>query len=219
MKRIGITQRVEVVAGYGERRDCLDQAWAQLFCRLGWDLLPVPNNHADIAGWAQRQALDGLLLSGGNDLAHLPGAARTAPERDATEKTLLAWAAITGVPVLGVCRGMQMLNTYLGGNLEPVASHVACRHKVFGCINAPLLNADFVGYTEVNSFHDWGITPAGLGVDLTPHLRASDGSIEAFQHKLLPWFGIMWHPERENGDAAPLDLALLAAIFNTRHQE
>lgn len=215
MKRIGVTQRVEVVPGYGERRDCLDQAWTVLLGRLGWDLVPVPNNHSDIAAWAQRQGLQGLVLSGGNDLAHLPSAQRIAPERDATEHALLNWASESRLPVLGVCRGMQMLNVWLGGKLEPVVGHVACRHPVWPCENTPLPYAALSGYSEVNSFHDWGITPAGLAVNLVPHLRAADGSIEAFVHDTLPWVGIMWHPERNNENSAALDLALLQSFFNT----
>lgn len=215
MKRIGITQRVEVVVGYGERRDCLDQAWVGLFEQLGWDLLPVPNNHSDIAGWIQRQQLHGLVLSGGNDLAHLPSAQRSAPERDATEQLLLEWAAKSSIPVLGVCRGMQMQNVWLGGQLEPVNGHVARHHSVWPYENIHMLYPEMSGYEGVNSFHDWGITPAGLAVNLVPQLQAADGSIEAFVHEALPWVGMMWHPERNNKDSAPFDLALLKSIFNT----
>ncbi|MCX9450334.1 gamma-glutamyl-gamma-aminobutyrate hydrolase family protein [Vibrio cholerae] len=215
MKRVGITQRVEVVAGYGERRDCLDQAWTVLFGQLGWDLVPVPNGHCDIVAWAQRQGLQGLVLSGGNDLAHLPCAQRTAPERDATEYALLNWASASRLPVLGVCRGMQILNVWLGGKLEPVTGHVACRHPVWPCDNIPQQYVALYGYTDVNSFHDWGVTQASLAMNLVPHLWAADGSIEAFVHDSLPWVGIMWHPERDNENSTVLDLALLKSVFNT----
>lgn len=214
MKQIGITQRVEVFPDHYERRDCLDQGWTALFERLDCDLLPIPNNHSDIVSWAKRKQLDGLVLSGGNDLAHLPSAQHIAPERDTTEQALLDWASKVMIPVLGVCRGMQMLNVWLGGKLEPVVGHVACRHLVWPCENIQLSYAELFGYYEVNSFHNWCITPSGLAVNLVPYVKASDGSIEAFMHATLPWVGVMWHPERNNEDSTALDLALLQYLFN-----
>lgn len=211
MKRVGITQRVEVVAAYGERRDCLDQAWSGLFSRIGLDLVPVPNALVDVAGWARRQALDGLVLSGGNDLAHLPGATRMAPERDACERELLSWAASAQLPVLGVCRGMQMINCYLGGILSPVVDHVATLHPVSPLDDAAL----FKDYGMVNSYHDWGIDSAGLAAGLQAIVLAEDKTIEAFRHVSLPWFGVMWHPERENSTAKEQDLILLDELFNS----
>lgn len=215
MKRIGITQRVEVVAAYGERRDCLDQAWTRLFSRLRLDLVPVPNTLDDVAGWAQRQALSGIVLSGGNDLAHLPEASRTAPERDVCERTLLNWAASVHLPALGVCRGMQMMNCYLGGTLSPVVGHVATRHPVSPLYDAAL----FKDYGMVNSYHDWGIDSAGLAPGLTAMVLAEDNTIEAFRHESLPWFGVMWHPERDNCPATEQDIVLLGALFKTSLQD
>jgi gamma-glutamyl-gamma-aminobutyrate hydrolase PuuD len=211
LKRIGITQRVEVVAAYGERRDCLDQAWSRLFSRLGLDLVPVPNTLDDVAGWARRQALDGLVLSGGNDLAHLLGATKTAPERDACERELLSLASSGQLPVLGVCRGMQMINCYLGGALSPVVDHVATLHPVSPLNEAAL----FKHYGMVNSYHDWGIDFVGLAAGLQAIVLAEDKTIEAFRHDWLPWFGVMWHPERDNNPANEQDLVLLDELFNS----
>lgn len=210
MRRIGVTQRVKVVAAYGERRDCLDQAWTRLFSSLELDLVPVPNTLDDVARWAHRQGLDGIVLSGGNDLVHLREASHAAPERDACESALLQWAASLQLPTLGVCRGMQMMNCHLGGRLTPVKDHVARLHPVRPVTDAAL----FKDYDMVNSYHDWGIEPAGLAPALQALVLAEDGTIEAFRHDSLPWFGIMWHPERDNGPASDQDRAILAALFN-----
>jgi len=209
LKRIGITQRVERVLDHGENRDCLDQNWTRLSEHLQLDLIPIPNAHTNIVDWARRQSLDGLILSGGNDLVHLPGADKPAPERDASERALLNWASKDSLPVLGVCRGMQMINVFLGGVLSPVQGHVACHHIVTSCSDTSLFST--IG--NVNSFHNWGIQQSGLAHELNALVLASDNTVEAFRHSELPWFGIMWHPERENGNSHAIDSALLKAIF------
>jgi putative glutamine amidotransferase len=153
--------------------------------------------------------LDGIILSGGNDLADLPNAIKSAPERDACEKNLLSWADNLRVPVLGICRGMQMINCFLGGSLNRVQGHIELKHNVKPCTK----NNFFLNYVSVNSFHRWGMDVNNLPSSLIPLLIADDGSVEAFQHVSKPWLGIMWHPERENGHNFDLDCNLLKAHF------
>lgn len=210
--RIAITQRVEVVAAYDERRDCLDQAWTHLLSEAGFDALPVPNCLHDVASWVEHEDVRGLILSGGNDLSQLPAGRNIAPERDATERALLEWAFERSLPVLGVCRGMQIMNHFLGGSLAPVSGHVACRHVVVPCPGESLC----ANHAEVNSFHDWGIMTADLAAALKPLTIAKDGTIEAFRHDTQPWAGIMWHPERNNGREQQHDLQLLRRLFSTK---
>lgn len=192
--RIGITQRVEVIPSYGERRDCLDQQWFRFLESLGFTPVPVPNQLYDVKQWALDLGLEGLVLSGGNDLAHLPDASNAAVERDRTEAQLLAWAQEHAVPVIGVCRGLQMMYVWLGGRLEPVSGHVAVRHSLLPAVQATDV---FARFTEVNSFHNWGITQSGVPASVIPQCLSPEGDIEAFRHASLPWAGIMWHPERE----------------------
>jgi gamma-glutamyl-gamma-aminobutyrate hydrolase PuuD len=194
MMRIAITQRVDTVHGSGERRDCLDQRWARFLEPLGLNLLPVPNSLLDAHSWADRQDIQGVLLSGGNDLAHLPGASQPAPERDAVESALLQLALRRSLPVLGVCRGMQMLNCFLGGSLVRLQRHAGLRHGIREAGRAGL----FFGYDDVNSYHDWAVAAEGVAKDLKVlAIAVDDGSVEAVGHRELPWLGIMWHPERE----------------------
>lgn len=209
--RIAITQRVERVASYGERRDCLDQQWAVFMESLDLLALPVPNHLHSPARWLEALEVDGLLLTGGNDLAGLPGASNMAPERDQTEMALLTAASERQMPVLGVCRGMQVINQWLGGTLEPVTGHTAVRHPLNGRPTEPLFEA----FRDVNSFHDWGITPGGLAETLEAQLYSDDGCVEAFIHKSLPWAGIMWHPEREAPFCGP-DRAIVHRVFRER---
>lgn len=210
--RIGITQRVEEVASYKERRDCLDQQWFVLLEELGLSAVPIPNSLKNVQQWLKAQQLQGVILSGGNDLSALSGASNSAKERDQTEFAILNYFGKHYLPVLGVCRGLQMINIYLEGQLIMVEGHVATRHSV----KAQNAKSLFSQYKEVNSFHGWGFTKQQLGKDLVACLvNESDDTIEAVHHKSLPWTGIMWHPEREY-PFNDLDKQLIKQIFKNK---
>jgi putative glutamine amidotransferase len=210
VKRIGITQRVELIAAYGERRDCLDQQWTVLMEAAGLTVTPIPNGLTDVIAWAEACELDGLVLSGGNDLSHMPSAVNIAPERDRTEASLLCWAERNRIPVLAICRGMQMMHCWLGGELERIEGHVACRHPIrIPCGSTRLAGRDG---ELVNSFHSWGISRNSLASTVSELAWSEDGYVEAFEHNNLPWVGVMWHPERESPFSIR-DLDLLRSQF------
>ena len=173
--------------------------------------MAVPNGLAQPQDWLERQQVAGLILSGGNDLSHLPGASNVSNARDRTEHALLALASRRRLPVLAVCRGMQMLNHFLGGNLRPVSGHVGCMHAVSAIGTDEL----FAAYGEVNSFHNWGISSADLAPGLLARVQAEDGSIEAAVHETLPWIGVMWHPERPSANTEQ-DTALIRHLFSSK---
>lgn len=179
--RVAITQRVEILADRGERRDALDQRWTAFVSACGGVPLPVPNRVADVAGWATGLSIQAALLSGGEDLAELGG---PSPERDAAETALLAWAERRRIPVLAVCRGLQLVAYRAGASLRRLEGHIAVHHP----ITTP------TGPGQVNSFHSWGFITAPA--DYQVLATAEDGSIEAMRHRSLPITGIMWHPER-----------------------
>lgn len=208
--RIAVSQRVDVVADYGERRDALDQAWYPLLASIGCVALPAPNSPDGIGAWLIAVKPEGILLSGGNDPAGTPGATGVAPERDDTERALLEYAREHSLPVLGVCRGAQFMNLYCGGSLCRVDGHVAKRHSLQ--VVSERLPA-LTGLTRVNSFHNAGIGPGQLAESLQLAATAEDGTIEAFVHRYLPWVGILWHPEREPAPYVPQDLALMKQLF------
>ncbi len=208
MFRLGITQRVEQVPDRDERRDCLDQEWTGLLQELGCLPIPIPNTIDDVAVLVEELALDGVILSGGNDLSVLPDGRNVSPERDANERRLLVIAAEKDIPLLGVCRGLQLMANHYGAALTRVSQHAGTRHRISVRVNPGLRLSD---RGEVNSFHEYGLRAGQLGPDLIPVATAPDGSIEAIIHRSYRQAAIMWHPERDPKDA--LDRELIGEFF------
>jgi putative glutamine amidotransferase len=199
MKRIAVTQRVEIVPGYGERRDALDQRWTDFLARV--DILPllVPNNPATLPGLLVNIPVDGILLTGGGDLTAYGG---NAPERDATEAALIRFAIEKGVPLIGVCRGMQAIQHYFGATLVRVAGHIATEHAVVSGDRRAL----------VNSYHCYGTTASVPELEVTA--MAEDGVVEAVRHPRHQITGVMWHPERISPFRAE-DIELFRRFFDS----
>jgi N5-(cytidine 5'-diphosphoramidyl)-L-glutamine hydrolase len=207
--RIGITQRVEYVTAYEEARDCLDQRWPELLDVLKMTTVPIPNTLRNVDEWLEIMKCDAYILTGGNDLSDLPNAKNISVERDRTEMALLRYAQSRSLPVLGVCRGLQLMNVFFGGKLERVSGHIASRHKIRMYFDE---EKQFIE-RDVNSFHNWGISINGLAKQLTPSAYDSKDFIEAARNEKLNWLGIMWHPEREERFEAS-DLEILTKLFN-----
>lgn len=189
MKTVAVSQRVDDYPERYERRDALDQKLSCFLIDCGLNPIPVPNGLIDLTvgkgiktnklgGWIDAFKPDAILLSGGNDIG-------SCQDRDNTENFLIQFAKQENLPLLGICRGMQMMATLAGSNLHPVSDHVRTRHILQG--------SEFA--REVNSYHN-------MSIDTCPHdyqviAKSDDGEIEAIRHDVLPWEGWMWHPERE----------------------
>ena len=207
--KIGVTQRVELNQEVGEVRDALDQNWTRLLELAGCVVTPIPNALNQVDAWLSSQNLDGFLLSGGNDLSHLPGARTASHARDTTEASILKWAMEYKLPVIGICRGMQMINCYLGGKLSKIEGHVKRDHEVYCVKGGFIVDVD----QQVNSYHDYSIEENDLASSLIPQVYAWDGSIEAFRHAYLPWVGVMWHPERAPEPRIAAEAARMCEMF------
>jgi len=181
MKKLVFTQRVEIIENYCERRDCANQNIARFISSCGFLPVPFSNIPENVNEFVSTLKPDGLVLTGGNDLHSYGG---DAPERDSTERLLIDWALSGNVPVIGFCRGMQVIADYFKAKLEKVDGHIACRHTLKGVIER-----------DVNSYHKYGILK--LPKNFQALAKSEDGVIEAIQHKDQAILGIMWHPERE----------------------
>lgn len=192
---VAVTQRVVVDPPHSTRRDCLDQVWVKFL--LGCGLLPVPVPNSVAAALKICENVDGIVLTGGNDLTAYGG---DAPERDETESALLDLAERRNLPLLGVCRGMQVIQHRFGIQLEKVRGHVAPRQRI-----------SIQGRSvEVNSFHNFGAT--SVRSPLITWAIASDGVIKAVKHTSRRMVGVMWHPERLEPFADD-DIALFSGFF------
>jgi len=191
MKRLAVTQRVDVIGSYGERRDSLDQQWIKLLHQLNYWPVFVANDLSFAKCLVEAERIDGVLLTGGNSLASCGG---DAPERDEVENFLLRWAIETDVPVLGVCRGMQIIQEYFSNPLEVVKNHVRSHHSLTVLDGFRL--SDAIGNLgSVNAYHDYGAK--SVQGELRNLASSSDGVVMAVEHFKKRVFGIMWHSERE----------------------
>ena len=184
--RVALSMRVTHETRYEESRDSISHDW--LAHLASWRMTPllIPNLIDSPEAYLESLAPDLLVLTGGGD----PGAT---PERDATESRLLAHALARALPVLGVCRGMQMVNLHFGGRLATVEGHVAQPHPVqLAAAWQPLYGAR----VTVNSFHALGVAPDGLAQELVAFAHDADGNVEALHHAVRPLAAVMWHPER-----------------------
>jgi putative glutamine amidotransferase len=177
--------------------------------------------------------LDAVVLCGGPDVDPARYGAQPGehtdlphPERDEAELALLAGALAAGLPVLGICRGLQLLNVARGGSL---IQHLPDRvgHNLHAPFRGEYGNhavdvepgsrlAALLGRTAVDkvpTYHHQAIERLGTGLTVTA--RCEDGVIEAVEDPSAPFcVAVQWHPEM--GDDTSLFDALVGAARETR---
>ena len=178
--------------------------------------------------------LDGLLLSGGSDLdpcyygeEAVPELGATVPERDGFEMNLVEHALRSGMPIFGICRGMQVLNVALGGTLyQDLPSQMdhsvllghrqetpkwQPTHEVDVDAGSQVAGIMGTGELKVNSYHHQAVKD--LASNLVSVAHAPDGVVEAVEWGDLTqrWLvGVQWHAEAMR-DAAPQHRKLFEA--------
>lgn len=221
--RIGLTTYRERAAWgvWDEPADLLPATYADSITAAGGVALLLPPAATDLgrAAVAALDVLDGLVLTGGADIdparysaerdAHT-GVPR--PDRDAWEIALAHAALQRGVPVLAICRGMQVLNVALGGDLvqhlpDAVGTDLHCpavgehgRHDVSLAAESRV-GAMLGAAATVATYHHQAVRR--VGADLVATGWAADGTVEALEHAGPGWVvAVQWHPEVHDG--APL---------------
>lgn len=169
---------------------------------------------------------DSLLLPGGGDIhpryyGQKPVDCRDLDgERDAAEWALMERFTKNGRPILGICRGMQVLNVFFGGTLrQHIEGHSALpdgteRLHLVRTAEGSAFSCWWGDSCTVNSAHHQAVDR--LAPCLRPLMKSGDGVVEAFAHGALPVLGVEWHPERQLGESRPagtVDGALVYRYF------
>jgi len=171
---------------------------------------PQPENAADVV-----DDLDGILHAGGDDFdpavygePRHPTVEPMDPRRQENELSLARVARERGIPTLGICLGVQVMNVAAGGTLIQHiesdidhASEPSDRHRHEVAIDGGTRLARIVGEREleVNSSHHQAIKEIGSGLRVTAH--APDGIVEGLEDPRHPFYvGVQWHPEDMSGE-------------------
>lgn len=194
--KIGITLRQCDAKGYNEKRDAIARDWYVFLDRflpdLEWLLLPNLSSER-IKAYSETWGLQGFILTGGDDLG-------IDAQRDNAETAVIEYALQHDLPVLGICRGFQMLQQYLGGKLHDCENdrHLAKTHGISFTGLADEMGFANIGF-KVNSYHRRGILIKELMAPLEVIANTGEWTecALAVEPKLM---GIMWHPERGHGN-------------------
>lgn len=220
---VGIaTQTLDPIPGELPLAWVMGQKYVRVLCAAGavpW-VIPLLEGDAETLRHIYAQ-LDGIFLTGGVDVdpqeykaPKVSVCGRTDPPRDWTEMNLVRWAAAEGKPVLGVCRGMQVINVAMGGTLYqdiaqehkdqikhdhfPAPENEYRRdllvHDVKVSPNTRLAGILGAEGTSVNSMHHQAVRELGAGLKATA--VAPDELIEGIEGKNGQFLiGVQWHPE------------------------
>ena len=189
MRLVVVSQRVDYLPERNETRDSLDQKLISFLQCADLFPIPIPNvirttsqpevdKKTHIWKFLDAVAPSAFVLSGGNDIGEYP-------ERDKTELVMLDYAEIKNLPVLGICRGMQVMAVRDGATLVKTEGHVRSKQKIVGEI-----------CREITCYHNFSVAHEPKNFSVLAH-NDRDGTIEAIRHVKLSWEGWMWHPERE----------------------
>ncbi|MFF7490408.1 gamma-glutamyl-gamma-aminobutyrate hydrolase family protein [Streptomyces luteogriseus] len=205
---IGVSTYLESGARWGVwelEAALLPVGYPRLVQRAGGLAAMLPPDDTRYAAEAVAR-LDGLVIAGGPDVDPVrygaerePRTGPPAPERDAWELALIEAALAARVPLLGICRGMQLLNVALGGTL---VQHIDGHAEVVGVFGGhavkPVPGSLYAGVvpeeTFVPTYHHQAVDRLGEG--LIPSAYAADGTVEAVELPSADWvLGVQWHPE------------------------
>lgn len=210
MRKLALSMRVTEASNYFEMRNSLAFEYVELFEKLGFIVIPIPNNSKYVTENIEELNVDGIVLTGGNNVNPLLYNGKDELEsvyeqRDETENELVDIAIKNNIPLLGICRGFHYINIHFGGSIyHNVKKHVKKDHLLISK-NKSLNN------TSTNSYHNQAIFKNNLSKELEIIASTEDNVIEAFHHRKHKILGLQWHPERQD---IKEDKELIVDFFN-----
>lgn len=179
--------------------DTIEHAYLDYFQNLGFYPILI-SNRVDFSNLFYNISFSGVVFTGGLDISsnNLPIKDEIANLRDSFEYQLLSYSIQNNIPVFGICRGLQIINSYFGGSISRnIAGHVIKEHPI-------IFEADYGSVFKmnqsiiVNSFHNHGLFKQDLSSELNVLCScASDNLVEGIFHSKIPILAIQWHPERQ----------------------
>lgn len=193
MKKILVTQRIIENHTYPETRECYDLKWIDFFNAI--ECLPIIiSSKSKMENYFKEFDINGVLLTGGNDLFSVSNDKKLSKFRDDFELKLIEYAIKNNIPIVGICRGMQIVGEFFGVKLKKVENHVIKAHSIKSNKDS-LFFDELKNIKEVNSFHNYSIEKVPSGFTLSA--ASDDGNIEAIENNDFNIFCQMWHIERD----------------------
>lgn len=204
--RIGVTMRVVKNDAYPEVRDALSLDWSRYIKKILPEaiLIPIVNDPKNAVRTLKELRIDAVILSNGNDWGEVE-------ERDETERNIVNYCVKNCLPILGVCRGFQVLNILFGGKVSKNISKKT-DEKHAGAFHAVKVKGKNI---KVNSYHNHGIFIENLSPEFCVLAMAKDGLVEAFYHPKKPILAIQWHPERRSPNTR-FDRKIIINLFKKK---
>lgn len=201
------TMREDIIAEYSEKRDSLAIDWWDWSNEMHLLPLPIPTLNEIYSDKINFKNIDILILTGGNDSIKANSDLSDFSERrNNWEFEMIKCALVNKTPILGVCRGMHILNLYFGGTLCKSLSQEIGSSEHAGQNHNIIIEDKFVDtfknkIVNVNSYHNQGIFVSDLSnefemVASAEKVYKEKKIVEMIKHRDLPIYGIQWHPER-----------------------
>ena len=188
MKKIAISMGQEFIKERNETRDFIDAKLIEFLKKcFNCDIFLINNffykkriiRPKELSNFLNRHNINVIILTGGQNYGDNK-------LRDSTEVHLIKHALKKNISLVGICRGMQVINLFFNGKLKSIKNHVRTKNTIVSKNGKKL--------RKIKCFHGNGIKK--LGKNLEEIYKSIDGEIEAFQHVKKKILGIMWHPER-----------------------
>ena len=186
MLKIGITSNIKKY--YKGYIDFIDHYWLDYFEKKSINYYLIPNKKK--LSKKKIEDINFLIIPGGNDVSNI---LNTSKIRNSIEINLIKICFKKKIPILGICRGAQLLNKSFGGKGTKIIKHMRTRHNIF-FTNREIIKKKFL---NVNSFHNDGIKKNDLSKSFKVLASDKYKNIEMFVSKNKKIIGTMWHPERE----------------------